>query len=101
MENWNDILYQNSSRQLLSSVSLSDDKLVALGGVAEEFSNFIHGSYLAGQRESRLCEQLLWACPEGLLLQPHKDNHFRRIGLFHRAGEAAFEYIKQEEITII
>lgn len=53
---WNNVLYQYSTRQ----ASLPEDKLVALGGVAEGFSRLINSRYLAGLWENRLCEQLLW-----------------------------------------
>lgn len=64
--NWTDILHQYSIRQ----ASLSDDKLVALGGVAEELSRVLDGRYVAGLWENHFCDQLLWGCPGSLRSRP-------------------------------
>ncbi|MCJ1469960.1 hypothetical protein MMC07_008605 [Pseudocyphellaria aurata] len=58
-KSWTDILHQYCIRQ----ASLSDDKLVALGGAAEEFSRVLNGRYVAGLWDNLLCDQLLWECP--------------------------------------
>lgn len=54
---WNEVVAEYTRRDL----SDPNDKLVALGGVAEEFSRFWKGSdYLAGLWRHNLLEDLLW-----------------------------------------
>lgn len=68
---WHDLLSQYTSLQLTNS----DDRLVALSGVAQYFKNFLHDDcYIAGLWRSRLATEMLWQLAE----DPSRENLERR-----------------------
>ena len=54
----------------LGVLTVASDKLVALSGMAQEFSTLIGGRYLAGIWETEICRQLGWAIMDSVATRP-------------------------------